>query len=271
MFNDVDETLRQLLTTDVPIDRGEVDISFERPTREWSSRLSKPTLNLFLFDVRERMDLRDTSWVVTRTEDGLAKRDRPPRRVDLSYVVTAWTREPADEHRILAAVLACMYRTETVDTKHHQGDLRNATYPLLVRVTPPDHLARPHDMWGVLDNDLRASLTWVATTPLDAFVPIVGPLVRTRELEVGRIGEEWRESFTGIGGVVHARGDTLAGIANARVSVAGTALEGSTDGTGKFVFEKLPPGEHRLEVRTADGKTAARDITIPGENYDIEV
>ncbi|MFQ5382433.1 MAG: Pvc16 family protein, partial [Dehalococcoidia bacterium] len=56
MFSEVDESLRSLLIADVPLDPASVDITFERPTREWSSRLSRPTVNLFLADVRERTE-----------------------------------------------------------------------------------------------------------------------------------------------------------------------------------------------------------------------
>ena len=94
MLNDVDETLRQYLIADVPVERGEVDISFERPTREWSGRLSKPTLNLFMFDIRERTGYRDDTPQAVRLPTGAVSQSLPARRVDLSYLVTAWTREP---------------------------------------------------------------------------------------------------------------------------------------------------------------------------------
>ena len=112
MFQDVDETLRAVLVADVPIKKNEVDLAFDRPTRDWSSRLSRPTLNLFLADIRERIDLKDDVDIITRDENGKAVRQRPPRRVDLAYLVSAWTTESDDEHRILARVLASMYRTE---------------------------------------------------------------------------------------------------------------------------------------------------------------
>ncbi len=51
MFADLDETIRDLLIKNVPIDLTEVDISFEAPDREWSGRLSRPTVNCFLYDV----------------------------------------------------------------------------------------------------------------------------------------------------------------------------------------------------------------------------
>jgi hypothetical protein len=44
---DLDEVLRELLTREIDIKDNEVDITFDQPKREWSARLSKPTLNLF--------------------------------------------------------------------------------------------------------------------------------------------------------------------------------------------------------------------------------
>src|SRR3972149_11967002 len=108
MFQDVDETLREVLAADVPIRKPEVDIAFERPTRQWASRLSRPTLNLFLYQIREREELRDDAPLISRDENGNAVKRKPPRRMDLAYLVTAWTQEAADEHRILARVLASM-------------------------------------------------------------------------------------------------------------------------------------------------------------------
>src|SRR5512134_308660 len=110
MFQDVDETLRAVLVADVPIKRNEVDLSFDRPTRDWSSRLTRPTLNAFLYDIKERLDLKDEVDIITRDGNGRAVRQRPPRRLDLIYLLSAWTTEPDDEHRILARVLASMYR-----------------------------------------------------------------------------------------------------------------------------------------------------------------
>ena len=50
MIADVDEVLRRLLVQEIDIKGNEVDIVFDMPKREWSSRLSKPTINLFLYE-----------------------------------------------------------------------------------------------------------------------------------------------------------------------------------------------------------------------------
>lgn len=271
MFDDIDETLRQVLLTDVPIDRNEVDIAFDRPTREWSSRLSKPTLNLFLFDVRERVDFRDDTWRVSRNANGQALHERPPRRVDLSYMVTAWTKEADDEHRLLAGVLACMYRQGRIDPQLLQGALAGIEVPVLVRAMPPDYLVKPADYWGVMDNDLHASLTWVATTPLDAFRPFTGPMVRTRELLVGELDQPGRDMFVEVAGVAHRKGDPLAGIPDARVTVAGTGLEALTDREGRFTFPRIGHGDFTWRVETPDGKAVERKVTVPSGSYDVEI
>jgi hypothetical protein len=271
VFDDVDETLRQVLLTDVPIDRNEIDIAFDRPTREWTSRLSRPTLNLFLFDVRERIDFRDDAVRVSRSPNGQALHERPPRRVDLSYMVTAWTKDVGDEHRLLAGVLACTYRQGRVDPKLLQGALVGSDVPLLVRSMPPDYLVKPTDYWGVVDNDLHASLTWVATAPLDAFRTFTGPLVRTRELLVGELGADGRDVFVLVAGVAHRKGESTAGIAAARVTVAGTGLEALTDREGKFTFPRISHGDYTWRVETPDGKAVDRKITVPSASYDVEI
>ena len=54
MINDVDETLKQLLIKKVTLDPAEVDISFDMPDREWSASISKPTVNIYLYDIHEK-------------------------------------------------------------------------------------------------------------------------------------------------------------------------------------------------------------------------
>lgn len=279
MFDDVDESLRSLLIADVPLDPSEVEISFDRPTREWSGRLSGPTLNLFLFDIRERMDFRDDSWRTSRTAAGVVTRERGPRRVDLSYSVTAWTREPEDEHRILGRVLASLYRNMRLPEEHYKGALEGFESSIPLRAMPPDHLQKSTDFWGVMDNELRANLTWVVTAPLDVFAPYSGPMVRTRTLRFGRLaadGEEEEEDlqsreFHHAGGIVHTEGDPDAGLEGVRLSVQETGATALSDSDGKYSFSRLAEGEYTVLVEPTEGKPFTAPLQVPSANYDIGI
>ncbi|MCC6192603.1 MAG: DUF4255 domain-containing protein [Anaerolineales bacterium] len=271
MFQDVDETLRAVLAADVPIKRNEVDLSFDRPTRDWSSRLTRPTLNAFLYDIKERLDLKDEVDLVTRDGNGRAVRQRPPRRLDLIYLLSAWTTEPDDEHRILARVLASMYRQDTIKPEYLLGDLKAASYPILARVPKPDEASRPAEVWGGVSNDLHASLTWIWTVPLEVFKPAVGPLVRTAEIRVGPSGQPTDAALVRVGGLVHRKGDREAGVPGARVQVVGTGLEAVSDTAGQFQVGHLPAGEYRWRVEPPDGKAREHKFVVPAPDYDIEV
>ena len=47
MLADLDESIRKLLIEELPIKNGEIDVKFEQPKREWSAKLTKPTVNFF--------------------------------------------------------------------------------------------------------------------------------------------------------------------------------------------------------------------------------
>ena len=58
MISDVDEALRNLILDSLTVSRQNVDIKYDLPSRDWASRLNRPTINLFLFDIRENLRLR---------------------------------------------------------------------------------------------------------------------------------------------------------------------------------------------------------------------
>jgi hypothetical protein len=108
---DLDEVLRNLLTREIEIKDNEVDITFDQPKREWSARLSKPTLNLFLFDLRENLRLRGAEQYTTLSRpDGNSEIRRNPVRMALRYLLTAWVKEPEDEHLLLSSALTALLR-----------------------------------------------------------------------------------------------------------------------------------------------------------------
>jgi hypothetical protein len=58
MISDINETIKQLLIKQGGLDPATVDIDFQTPDREWSASISKPTINVYLYDIRENHKLR---------------------------------------------------------------------------------------------------------------------------------------------------------------------------------------------------------------------
>src|SRR5471032_142163 len=107
MIQDVDETLKELLVQKVPIDLSVIDITFDTPTKDWSAAVTKPTINLFLYEVRENLELRSSERTFIRNGN-TAVESRAPVRVDLAYLITVWTTDISDEHQLLGRVLAAL-------------------------------------------------------------------------------------------------------------------------------------------------------------------
>src|SRR2546421_10014862 len=73
MLHLLDESLEAFLRATVPLGKREVDVSFAAPDRDWAARVSRPTVNLYLWDVRRNLDERDGGM-----ETGIGE-GRPPR------------------------------------------------------------------------------------------------------------------------------------------------------------------------------------------------
>src|SRR5947208_13954480 len=100
----IHNTLQRLIYERGRINPNEVGIQFEAPTRERIDKLTRPTVNLFLFDLQENTELRQSNYEVTRN-NGRAERRLVPRRFDLRYMVSALTTSVEDEHQLLWRVL----------------------------------------------------------------------------------------------------------------------------------------------------------------------
>src|SRR3954462_15021123 len=112
MIHDVDEALRKLVLQ-YAVNGSGAEVSFDAPTKDWAARRNAPTVNIYLYDVREDLDRREVEFEEIRDADGrVTERRPPPRRFKLSYLVTVWTQRPEDEHRLLSTLLACFLTHE---------------------------------------------------------------------------------------------------------------------------------------------------------------
>ena len=106
---DLDEALRELLRGELGRHGFEgVEIAFDAPAKEWSGKLTGPTVDLFLYDLREATERAEASATEKRG-NGNAMVTPPPLKLELTYAVTAWTKAVEDEHRLLSQVLSILF------------------------------------------------------------------------------------------------------------------------------------------------------------------
>src|SRR5256884_3030215 len=182
MIQDVDESLRALVKRDA-LNGSKADVAFEAPNKEWSSRRNTPTVDLYLYDIREDLDQREVMWEDIRGDSRdsrlITERRPPPRRFKLSYLVTAWTQRPEDEHRLLSSLLACFLRNPTIPADALSGSLAQARQPILLNIAlPPPQDRSISDVWSALGGELKASLDLVVNAPFEIKLAIpAGPPV----------------------------------------------------------------------------------------------
>jgi len=155
MIQDIDESLRALVKREALEGNG-VEVAFDAPTNEWVSRRNAPSVDLYLYDIRE-----------------------DPRWFRLSYLVTAWTQRPEDEHRLLSAMLNCFIRNETMPSELLTGTLDGVELPVVLTAGLPLTDDRSiADVWSAMGGQLKPSIDLVVTAPMNvARAQSVGPPV----------------------------------------------------------------------------------------------
>ena len=178
MLTDLDETIQNLLRDELPIKNAEIDIKFDQPKREWSARLNKPTINFFLYDVRENVTLRQHQNF-TKVPNGSRHSvnfKRMPYRVDCSYMMTVWAAEPEDEHNLLTRTMMVLMRYPILPADKLVGQMQNPAFDIQAKVASHDKLTNPAEIWGALDNEIRPSVPFVVTIALDPWLETTEPL-----------------------------------------------------------------------------------------------
>jgi Pvc16 N-terminal domain len=168
VIHDVDETLRSLIKRDV-VNGSAVEISFEAPTREWAAKRTNPTINVYLYDIREDLSRREVFFEDVRDDTGrVIERRQPPRRFRLTYLMTAWTQRPEDEHRLLSNLLGCFLQQDYLPPDLLVGSLRDSGHVVVSAVAVPVGQDKQiSEVWSALGGELKPSLDLAIVAPMD--------------------------------------------------------------------------------------------------------
>jgi len=271
MIQDVDESLRALVKRDA-LNGSKADVAFDAPTREWSSRRNTPTVDLYLYDIREDLEQREVMWEAVRGDSGfVTERPPPARRFKLSYLVTAWTQRPEDEHRLLSSLLSCFLRNQTMPVELITGSLVGARLPITLNIAlPPPQDRSISDVWSALGGELKASLDLVVNAPFEikVAIPAGPPVLEEPKFTFERPDGEIEDAATPAARSGKARRTAVAAEAAKQVGAPGPA--------GAKASGRLKPGEpvdkpsiaadQEEMVRSGKEKQPGRILRIRGVN-----
>lgn len=171
MLDDLDRTLKTLLERELPPSlSSQVEISFAAPDSEFRNKVTPPAIGLFLYDIRENLELRSSEWSLERTSDGRGMRKRPPARVDCSYLITAWPSaqsdpktEPQTEHMLLGQVMKVLLRYPKLPATVLEGSLKDREPPIRALGLRPSLLNSLGEFWQAIGGKPKAALNYTLT------------------------------------------------------------------------------------------------------------
>lgn len=279
MIDDLNEGIRELLKQEIPIKNGEVEISFDQPKREWSSRLSRPTINLFLYEMQENTKLRQQpGWGVNSRQNGMATLGRQPMRLDLRYMITAWATESEDEYRLLGRTIMALSRYGNLPKKYLPELLQDQPFDIPIEVAQPTNMQNATDIWSVLDNEIRPAISCNITLAVTPYLPVETPLVRARQVAFEQVTYEPvldllasvsdSKNYWSIGGIIA----TNKPLEDIHLQLVERALPVHIREAGQFTIGHLEAGTYTLEITVKGLKKPKRQtFTVPAPDFEIKV
>jgi hypothetical protein len=170
VIDDLDRSVEQLLRSELePGLMEQIGISFAAPDSEFPPpSVTLPAVDLFLYDIRENLELRSPGWSIEHRGDGTAVKRRNPVRVDCSYLITAWASQGSpsralDEHRLLSEVMKVLLKYSTIPGVLLQGSLKTQEPPLPSSTLQPGRLQSVSEFWQALGGKPKAALNYTVT------------------------------------------------------------------------------------------------------------
>jgi hypothetical protein len=197
----IDESLEAFFRATVPLSATDVDVSFEPPDRDWSAKLTRPTVNIFLWDIR-RSTTKARSGMRTVERNGAMFHERPAPTLDLRYVVTAWTSDHGDERALLAGLIRSLLAHGEITREFLGTAFDHLDAPMLTMARAgEDHM----DVFKALEGQLKPGLNMVLTTEFDTGVQFpAGPPVGSISTTFGRPGSDTTDVLRRVAGEVES-------------------------------------------------------------------
>jgi Pvc16 N-terminal domain len=174
MMNAVSHALVELLRREVLGDA--VPVNLDAPNRPWSQATVRPTVNMFLYDVRENMLRREVMLEPVRDSNGaVVGRRSPATRYDLHYVLSVWGCPVELEYQLLSALVVGLGSHAVLPPEFFEEPDPDAPATFLTTAAGTKRAMLPM-FSGELK--MQIELTVATPTPVSAVTFVVGPPVR---------------------------------------------------------------------------------------------
>ena len=184
--------------------------------------------------------------------------------MECSYAVTAWTQAVEDEHRLLSQVLAILFAFPQLPEDRLNGRLVNGSQPWPIKGRIGQGKGEKSDFWSAVGGQYKVSLDYVVRLSVESGAHRErGPEVRTQTIRTSSSDQPPRtvlEMHRSVGQVRDKKGEPLRDV---WVTLPDVGIWASSNAEGRFTFDRLPPGSHRLLARTADGREADAQLDRP--------
>lgn len=160
MLADLDSSLGAWLADALP---ARTDVDFGSPDDLPAERPRRAIVNLFLYSVEADTSGLAAADVRLRDADGRVRSAQlPTRRYAVTYLVTARAHDPAEEHRLLGAILVAHATRDILDGDCLRGDLTGVDAHIPIIIGADGAPAVP----GRIDAPRRAALTLTVVVPV---------------------------------------------------------------------------------------------------------
>lgn len=186
VLQDLHRGITALLRAELPEDiRGQIGISFATPGEDFPpASVALPALNLFLYDIVNNGDLRQSGGGWEAQGQGEFMRAPDPFRIACHYIVTAWAREGTpspedDEFRLLGEAMRVLLRYRILPASAVFGEFARRNYMVHVRALEGGRLGSPGEFWQALGGKPRPFFNYSLIFALPVNEPEVSTAVVT--------------------------------------------------------------------------------------------
>jgi|CXWL01.1.fsa_nt_gi hypothetical protein len=266
MFHLLDNTVKNLLDSAPPDVADDLfvnaHISFDTPEKGFKPTEGDLAINLFLYEVKENRELRQTAPNRV-SSNGQGGNRRSPLRVDCAYMVTAWSNisdqdNVANSHNLLGQAFFWLSRFPKIPEKYlSDAGLAGQLFDAPTMVAQMDGAKSAGEFWSALGIPPRPYFNLIVTICMDLDQAVEDSIVTTISSRYLQTGEpSSAEELLLIGGTVRDNAGNPVPDAWVRLEPLNSAQVSEiqvTDQAGHFIFDNAVRGSGFVLTARASG------------------